>query len=197
MSIITNPPGLLQVGVIHRNVERAIEWQLDLERARMAPAHPLGSRPVVSGTADLSDGPPLTLVGHWRIYFNRHGADSLAWCVAPESGAWEIAVRSVTVSTPARTVYAPKATPDDEDGKPSAWFSVGGRLEVGADGHAAIGARKPEPHHPPKESVRERDPERWHAFLVRHVTEERAALERQLAEIESRRSDGHATIGEP
>lgn len=76
----------------------------------------------------------------WRVYFNRHGAAERPWCVAPDAGGWEIAVRSVGIATVAETVYRPKATPDDEDGRPSAWIAVDGYLTVLASGHATIGA---------------------------------------------------------
>lgn len=55
-----------------------------------------------------------------RLHFNRHGAAPLVWNVAtPEL---EIAVKGFTSGLPVVTVYAPKTTPDDEDGKPSAWL---------------------------------------------------------------------------
>lgn len=81
---------------------------------------------------------PLALTGRFRLYFNRHGAAPLSWCIAPESGAWEMAVRSVAITVPAETVYAPKSEPDEEDGRPSAWIAVEGRLEVEAEGRARI-----------------------------------------------------------
>lgn len=78
--------------------------------------------------------------GRFRIYFNRHGADGRAWCVAAESGAWELAVKSWSAVVPIASCYAPKATPDDEDGRPSAWIAVEGVLTVSESGHATIGA---------------------------------------------------------
>lgn len=84
----------------------------------------------------------LAMRGRWRIYFNKHGRSDLPWCVAPEDGGWEIAVASVGigVGVAAATVYQPKVTPDDEDGRPSAWIAVEGVLRVPPSGHAGIGA---------------------------------------------------------
>lgn len=70
----------------------------------------------------------VTYTGSMRLHFNRHGAAPLVWCVATD--AWEMAVSAVVVRAPLRTVYQPKATPDDEDGKASAWLEVVGRLHV-------------------------------------------------------------------
>lgn len=78
-------------------------------------------------------------VGAFRVYFNRHGAAPLVWCVAPESGAWELAVRSCTITVPLVTVYRPKSTPDDEDGRPSAWIAATGALWLDENGRALIG----------------------------------------------------------
>jgi hypothetical protein len=77
-------------------------------------------------------------VGRWRIYFNRHGAAGMPWCVAPDAGGWELAVGAVMLTVTAETIYRPKATPDDEDGRPSAWIAVDGKLTV-AGGLACIG----------------------------------------------------------
>ena len=89
--------------------------------------------------------PPQTLgtiaiTGSFRVYFHRLNPDGLPWCVSPDGGGWEIAVREVTINAPATAVHRPKATPDDEDGKPSAWIAVSGTLRVGPDGHASIEA---------------------------------------------------------
>jgi hypothetical protein len=70
----------------------------------------------------------VTFTGKFRIHFNRHGAAPLVWCVATDG--WELAVSEVRWSTPARTVYRAKSTPDDEDGKPSAWLETSGTLRV-------------------------------------------------------------------
>lgn len=75
-------------------------------------------------------------VGTFRLHFNRHGAAPLVWCVATDE--WELAVKSFAVDGPElHTVYRPKATADDEDGKPSAWLEVTGELVV-LDGQATI-----------------------------------------------------------
>lgn len=87
----------------------------------------------------LPIGQSFALTGRWRVYFNRHGAAGRPWCIAPEVGGWEVAVSSVGISTVAETVYHPKATPDDEDGRPSAWIAVDGHLTVHVTGHASIG----------------------------------------------------------
>ena len=66
--------------------------------------------------------------GTFRIHFNRHGAAPLVWCVATDD--FELAVSAVDIKVPVRSVYAPKATADDEDGKPSAWLEVTGALRL-------------------------------------------------------------------
>ena len=78
--------------------------------------------------------------GTWRVYYNSAAAFPLSWCVAPDvdDDGWELAVASVSITAPAETVCELKATPDDEDGKPSAWFRVVGRLVVDLAGHATI-----------------------------------------------------------
>ena len=87
----------------------------------------------------------MTTTGKFRIYFNRHGAAPLMWCVSPEDGSWEIAVRDVQIATLADTVYKPKATADEDDGKPSAWIAVEGQLTVLMGGFATIGSVDPAP----------------------------------------------------
>lgn len=81
----------------------------------------------------------FTATGRWRVYFNKHGAAELPWCVAPDAGGWELAVAAVGIAAPAETVYRPKPTPDDEDGRPSAWIAIDGVLTVTRSGHASIG----------------------------------------------------------
>jgi len=71
-------------------------------------------------------GPMFT--GTFRVHFNRHGAAPLVWSVATDD--WELAVSEVEIHGQARTVYRPKATPDDEDGKPSAWIEATGGLAI-------------------------------------------------------------------
>jgi hypothetical protein len=77
--------------------------------------------------------------GSFRVYFHRLNPEGLPWCVSPDSGAWEIAVRNVVIGTSSTAVYRPKAKPDDEDGRPSAWIAVTGTLTVCEDGLARIG----------------------------------------------------------
>jgi len=76
-----------------------------------------------------------------RLHFNRHGAAPLVWSIS--TGDFEVAVKGFLVFGVAiETVYAPKATPDDEDGKPSAWLrpvqDVLVRVGVSSEGHACI-----------------------------------------------------------
>lgn len=74
--------------------------------------------------------------GRMRLYFNRHGAAPLVWCVATDD--FELAVKSLVIEgVQVTSVYRVKATADDEDGKPSAWFEVDGVLTV-ASGNATI-----------------------------------------------------------
>jgi hypothetical protein len=74
----------------------------------------------------------FSLAGTFRIYFNRHRAAPLVWCIASEH--IELAVAAVVIDAPITTAYRPKATADDEDGLPSGWLEVTGVLTVaGAD----------------------------------------------------------------
>ena len=82
----------------------------------------------------------MTCMGTFRVYFNRHGADPLMWCIAPENGLWEIAVRSIQIATLADAVYRKKDIPDEDDGRPSAWITIEGQLTILASGHATIGS---------------------------------------------------------
>jgi len=86
--------------------------------------------------------PAMEYTGALRIYFNRLSAEPMMWCVSPEDGMWEIAVSRVTFEGGAgvTTVYQPKSTPDDEDGRPSAWLAAHGRLRVFSDGTAIVTA---------------------------------------------------------
>jgi hypothetical protein len=77
--------------------------------------------------------------GRFRLYFNRHGAAPLTWCLSPVDGLWELAVRTVNLNAPSETVYKPKAEADEDDGRPSAWIECEGQLTVFAHGHASIG----------------------------------------------------------
>lgn len=83
----------------------------------------------------------MTYTGLLQIYFNRHGAAPLVWCVAAPD-LFELCIAAVVIDAPASAVYRPKDTPDDEDGKPSAWFEVTGTLTV-RDGRVAIIDRTP------------------------------------------------------
>jgi hypothetical protein len=96
---------------------------IQMELARVAALVGL-SRPGPALTA-----PAMTCAGTFRVHFNRHGAAPLVWCVATDE--WELAIASIVITgAEIRTVYKPKATPDDEDGKPSAWLEVTGVLTV-------------------------------------------------------------------
>lgn len=70
----------------------------------------------------------MTYTGHMKLHFNRHNAAPLVWCVSTDE--WEIAVGGVVCAAPMTSVYAPKAEADEDDGRPSAWFDVYGRLEL-------------------------------------------------------------------
>jgi hypothetical protein len=78
----------------------------------------------------------ITFTGPMRLYFNRHGAAPLVWCVA--SDGWELTVAALDVRAPILSCYAPKDVADEDDGKPSAWFSVDGVLIVQPNGRAII-----------------------------------------------------------
>lgn len=80
----------------------------------------------------------FALAGTFRVYFNRHQAAPLVWCVLSERGNFEMAVAALEIDAPTRTVYRPKVTPDDEDGKPSAWLEVDGVLAVDIDNMTAV-----------------------------------------------------------
>lgn len=138
MSIIGNPPGLLGHGQpgLHTTPDRTAHLEMQLQR-RSGQANRFDS-----GRAIEPERPRAAFyaLGRFRVHFNRAGAAPLVWCVASIDGQWEIAVREVTINGHARTVYAPKSTSDDEDGKPSAWISVDGRLDVLVDGRALISA---------------------------------------------------------
>lgn len=78
----------------------------------------------------------IRFTGRMRLHFNRHGAAPLVWCVATDD--WEIAVKSIAIEgVTVASVYRIKDRPDDEDGKPSAWFEVEGTVEVDG-GNATI-----------------------------------------------------------
>lgn len=85
--------------------------------------HEVGGRP-----SALPVRQSFSIVGTFRLSFNRHGAAPLVWSIATDH--FELAVASFELDAPTRPVYQPKATPDDEDGKPSAWLEVTGVLTV-------------------------------------------------------------------
>lgn len=91
-------------------------------------------------TPGPTPAPVMQYRGALRVYFNRDGAAPMVWCVSPEDAAWELAVQRVTLEggADATTAYQPKATPDDEDGRPSAWIAAHGHLRVYADGTATV-----------------------------------------------------------
>ena len=70
----------------------------------------------------------MTTTGLFRLHFNRHAAAPLVWSIATD--AWELNVSEVRCLAPLRTMYRPKATPDEDDGRPSAWLEVWGVLTV-------------------------------------------------------------------
>ncbi len=82
----------------------------------------------------MSKSPSFSTIGTFRVSFNRHGAAPLVCSIATDD--WEINVRGFqAIGVEMRSVYVAKATPDDEDGKPSFWIEVTGLLDV-ADGVA-------------------------------------------------------------
>jgi hypothetical protein len=85
--------------------------------------------------SSLAIGQSFAMYGRWRVYFNRHQAAPLVWCVA--SDHFEFAVADLVIEVPVRTVYQPKAMPDDEDGKPSAWLEFEGTLLIDANSRTA------------------------------------------------------------
>lgn len=109
-----------------------------LERRREVPTGAVASSVMALERPDAPSWPVIAIRGTWRIYFHRLNPDGLPWCVALEGGGWEMTVRDVQITTASRTVYRPKATPDDEDGRPSAWIEAAGLLTVGPDGNARI-----------------------------------------------------------
>jgi len=70
----------------------------------------------------------MRFTGTFRLHYNRHGAAPLIWCVTTDD--WELAISEFHVHVPLTSVYRPKATADDDDGKPSAWLEATGTLEV-------------------------------------------------------------------
>jgi hypothetical protein len=85
----------------------------------------------------------MNITGRFRLSFNRHGAAPLVWSVSPldESGAptIDIAVRAFGLDgVRVVTVYAPKETSDENDGKPSAYLVTEGELSVDESGVAMI-----------------------------------------------------------
>ena len=80
--------------------------------------------------------------GRFAVYFNRHQAAPLVWCIALISGVdvvWEISVPSLVISgVVVSTKYAPPEGPDDETGLPSAIMVCSGLLSVNSSGHATI-----------------------------------------------------------
>lgn len=85
----------------------------------------------------------ISCLGKFKVYFAHHNVAPLVWCLqyldAEGFPKWEIAVQSIDVDgAHAQTVYAPKATADSVDGKPSAYLLVVGSLSVDAQGTATI-----------------------------------------------------------
>lgn len=88
----------------------------------------------------------VRLTGLFRLSYNRAGAAPLIWSIAPldKDGVpiVDIAVAGFSIDgARVASVYQPKATPDDEDGKPSAYLVVEGTLTIDASG---VGAIRPE-----------------------------------------------------
>lgn len=98
----------------------------------------------IAETGSQPDSMPIrqaiTVTGPWRVYFHRLNPDGLPWCVSPDAGGWEIAVRHVDILVRCETIHRPKAKPDDEDGRPSAWIAAEGLLTINEHGTATIAA---------------------------------------------------------
>jgi hypothetical protein len=100
------------------------------------PCEPVCARPDPTDDRGGHVTPTISIAGTFRVHFNRHGAAPLIWCIATDT--FELAVADFEITTPLRPVFRPKATPDDEDGKPSAWLETTGTLTIGPDGRARI-----------------------------------------------------------
>lgn len=90
----------------------------------------------------------LTIAGRFRVYFAAHQYAPLVWSIATTGGGaarwgddamgFEIAVAELEITSgKVRTMYRPKATPDHEDGMPSAWIEVDGTLHLDPDSSTA------------------------------------------------------------
>jgi hypothetical protein len=86
------------------------------------------SPPARQGAAATTARQSFALAGTFRIYFNRHQAAPLVWCIATDT--FELAVAGWISEVPVHSVYINKEVPDHEDGKPSAWLEVTGVLLV-------------------------------------------------------------------
>lgn len=124
---------LSMLEVQHEEVRRWTTYAARILSERGQPMEPVPFRIGVSYAPRN-----ITATGTWRVYFHRLNPDGLPWCVAPDAGGWEIAVAVVDIQVPSSAVYRPKTTPDDEDGRPSAWIAATGTLTVSADGRATI-----------------------------------------------------------
>ena len=70
----------------------------------------------------------MQVSGNFRIHFNRHNAAPLVWSIATDE--WELSVMGIVIESTVRTVYRPKDTDDDEDGRPSAWLETHGTMTL-------------------------------------------------------------------
>jgi hypothetical protein len=114
------------------------------ERARRETEQMIDDAARALGVSRVPASPTLAIrhlgAGTWRVYYHRLNPEGLPWCVSPDAGGFEIAVREVEIYASSRGVHRPKPTADDEDGRPSAWIEVTGVLEVIEDGRATIKA---------------------------------------------------------
>lgn len=79
----------------------------------------------------------------WRIYFNRHQAAPLVWCVAAQADQsskvmFEVAVSALGCTAGIVSAYEPDSGPSDDTGRPVAWFEAYGELTVDELGRATI-----------------------------------------------------------
>jgi hypothetical protein len=79
----------------------------------------------------------MRATGAFRVYFNRAAEYPRVWCVA--QGEWELCVTDIVLDNVTVVSNSEKRPPDpDRLGKPSAWFTVAGNLEVLEGGVAVI-----------------------------------------------------------
>lgn len=100
----------------------------------MKPSSEIDTRPIRNPRA-------FAIAGRFRLYFNSHAYAPLVWSIMVMDGetiTLEFSVHAVSIDAPTKAVYRPKATPDSEDGMPSAFLDIDGVLRVDQLGQAII-----------------------------------------------------------